>query len=78
MKAIPASNEDVNSIIEFVRSILANAIAENRTIRFEASRQFYELPSSGPVIEYGETGEVTIEISTGLKGSAKYIVESKA
>lgn len=69
--------KDLDEILSGIKALLMSAMKGSRSIQFEMNRPFFEKPSSGSIQEYETTGQIFIEIRTGLKGSSKYTGESE-
>lgn len=69
MKTIIKTEKLVDEALAGIRVVLLKALDEKRKIDIEMSRNEFEVPSSGPVQEYNSTGEIMIQIKTGLRNS---------
>lgn len=64
--------KDIDEALRNIKEILVKAVSEKRSIRIDMDRELHQIPGDGITEKYESTGQITIQIKTGLRNSMSY------
>lgn len=64
--------KDIDEALKGIKEILIKAADERRSIRIDMDRELHQVPGDGKIDKYESTGQITIQIKTGLRNSMSY------